>query len=187
MSKPVNFLPFALLQFFIIMSYHLHLFTLSHSQPPTSHLPLPLRLGWSKPLIYHLVYTNMDSGLWFSCIPCIFRILTHVSKMFDVSFIRRIGLLDKLVQVSSPILLALRWIDVIKELYLWFACCFAVIYCCLANKIFKTKLNFPLQFIFAFFRILCANKTFCCTLKKIISWHSYMLKSSLSQPCVMPY
>ena len=44
-SKPVNFLPFALLQFFIIMSYHLHLFTLSHSQPPTSHLPLPLRLG----------------------------------------------------------------------------------------------------------------------------------------------
>ena len=32
--------------------------------------------------------------------------------MFDVSFIRRIGLLDKLVQVSSPILLALQLIDI---------------------------------------------------------------------------
>ena len=76
MSKPVNFLPFALLQFFIIISYHPHLFTLSHSQPPTSPLPPP-SAGWSKPLIYHFVYTNMENGLWFIVFRVFFSILTY--------------------------------------------------------------------------------------------------------------
>ena len=45
---------------FSLISYHPHLLTLSHSQPPASHLPPPSP-GWSKPLISHSAYT---SGQW---------------------------------------------------------------------------------------------------------------------------
>ena len=118
LSKPVNFLPFALFQFF-----HHHVISSSSFYPlplPTSHLPSPSPFAWAEANLWS---TTLSTPIWildcdFSCISCIFRILTHVSKMFDVSFIRRIGLLDKLVQVSSPILLALRWIDMLLRIYI---------------------------------------------------------------------
>ena len=90
MSKPVNFLPFALFQFFILISYHLHLFTLSYSQPPTSPLsPLP---GLKQTLILPqncLHQWTMDSDCDYSVYCVFFFILTCVLyvKSFEVSFI----------------------------------------------------------------------------------------------------
>ena len=131
MSKPVNFLPFALFQFFILISYHLHLFTLSYSHPPTSPLPLPC-LGWSR--LWSSPGIVCTNGLWtviviilYFCIFLYFD-MYFVCKMIDVSFIWWIGLPDKLIRVSSPILLALRWL-IFKELYVWYNCCSAVNYC----------------------------------------------------------
>ena len=106
-----TFLPFALFQFFILISYHLHLFTLSYSHPPTSPLPLPC-LGWSR--LWSSPGIVCTNGLWtviviilYFCIFLYFD-MYFVCKMIDVSFIWWIGLPDKLIRVSSPILLALR-------------------------------------------------------------------------------
>ena len=113
MSKPVNFLPFALFQFFILISYHLHLFTLSYSQPPTSPLsPLP-GLKQTPILPRNCLHQWTWTVIVISVFCVFFFILTCVLyvKWFEVSFTWRIGLLDKLKWVSSLILLALRWFD----------------------------------------------------------------------------
>ena len=77
-----------------IIFFHLHLissssYTLSHSHPPTTHLPPPSP-GWSKPLISQSAYTN---GQWtvewdndVFRILCIFHVLTYV-KWLDINFI----------------------------------------------------------------------------------------------------
>ena len=132
MSKFVNFSPIALLSF--IISYHPHLFTLSLSQPPTSHLPSPSP-GWSKPLISLSAFT---SGQWKE--NCVFSVLTYV-KWFVVRFISRIGLLDKLARVSSPILLALL-IDNKDICNMCFCCCYAVDLRILPIKYLKLKLRY---------------------------------------------
>ena len=107
---------FAQFQFLILISYHPHLLTLSHSNLPTP-LSLPLRLAeanlWS---CLRLVYT---SGLWtmitIFTVFCVFSLIDLYVKWFDVIIIWRIGLLDKLVRVSSPILLAPQWIDLLPR------------------------------------------------------------------------
>ena len=88
-----------------IIIFHLHLIsssslTLSHSQPPSSPSPSPLP-GLKQTLILPqncLHQWTMDSDCDYSVYCVFFFILTCVLyvKSFEVSFIWRIGLLDKL-------------------------------------------------------------------------------------------
>ena len=90
---------------------------------------------WNSDWISHFAYT---SGQW--TVEYVFRVfsLYWLCKMFWISFSSRIGLPDKLVQVSSPILLALQPID-IKESQCMFSTAAVTVVCCLfANKISKT-------------------------------------------------
>ena len=107
-----------------LISSHLHLFALSSTShlPSSSPSPLP---GWSKPLIDHLSTPSWTKRMWigvyvFSIYFSMYWLICILMKPILYS---RIGLLDKLWGVSSPILLA-------------FADCNRAI---IANKISKTK------------------------------------------------
>ena len=106
------------------ISSHLHLFALSSTShlPSSSPSPLP---GWSKPLIDHLWTSSWTQRMWFGVY--VFSILFSMYRLMCILMMpilySRIGLLDKLWGVSSPILLA-------------FADCNRAN---IANKISKTK------------------------------------------------
>ena len=114
MSKPVNF--FAICS---ISIFHPHLISSSSFYPlllPTSHLPSPSPLPGLKqtPILPRNCLHQWTWTVIVISVFCVFFfILTCVLyvKWFEVSFTWRIGLLDKLKWVSSPILLAMHWFD----------------------------------------------------------------------------
>ena len=111
LSKPVNF--FAICS---ISIFHPHLISSSSFYPlllPSSHLPSPSPLPGLKqtPILPRNCLHQWTWTVIVISVFCVFFfILTCVLyvKWFEVSFTWRIGLLDKLKWVSSPILLALR-------------------------------------------------------------------------------